>query len=128
MSMEEITRDAHLALCEEAGVAVTIQRGDDTADFVAVPGSTPFTQESPGAGSIEFVSRDWLILADRYVLAGVRTKPQRSDKVIERKSNGDVFVYEVLPGDGQPEWRWSDSYGVVLRVFTKQIQKEGEGV
>lgn len=126
--MEQITRDSHLALCEAQGVRVTFSRDDKTVPFVAVPGSTPFIlQAQDGAASVDFVSRDWLFLSELLVLDDERTKPQRGDKITEEKPDGAVFVYEVLPDNGVPPWRWSDKYGVVLRTHTKQIQKEGEG-
>jgi len=126
MSMEQITRDAHNALCDATGVWITLHRGDESVELIALPGATTFEQESPGAEAIQFVSRDWIALADRIVIGGVRVKPQRGDTITETKQNGDVFTYEVLP-DQESSWKWSDKFGVAIRIFTRQISKSGEG-
>lgn len=126
--MEDILKAAHVALCKARGVELTYSRGEVSVDLVGVPGSTPFRfEDANGAGWMRVVSRDYLVLAERLVLGGQPIQPTRGDRITEVKG-AVTRVYEVLApsGSDEPEWRWSDSYRVVMRIHTKEIEDPPE--
>lgn len=104
-------------------VKVTYARDTLSEDMFATIGRTIFEVDS-GHGILEKTdSRDFLILAQDLVLGGVRTLPERGDKVRETKGR-TVWVYEVMAPGGQPHYRYSDPYRKTLRIHTKHVGTE----
>ncbi|CAN5495964.1 hypothetical protein BH11PLA2_BH11PLA2_22810 [soil metagenome] len=90
------------------------------ADEIAVPATIGRTlmklADSEGGVRMEWTDRDFLIRADLLVIAGNRITPERGDRVID-----DGKVYEVMAPGGEPPWRVSDPFGVMLRIHTKFV-------
>jgi hypothetical protein len=101
---------------EHLARTVIYHRGSDSFTLKATPGKTPFRIVDGYGNSLVVVSRDFLILADDLKIGGQVVTPIRGDLIVD----GD-FTYEVnSPGD-EPEWRWSDSQGKSLRIYTKEV-------
>ena len=96
---------------------VLYQRGPRFAELKAPLGKT--TLEIDDTHGIEqFESRDFLIPAQRLVLVGERVLPLAGDRI--RQINGPA--YEVLAPAHEPPFRYSDPFGKVLRIHTKQVR------
>jgi hypothetical protein len=103
-------RSAHLSR------AVTYTRGDDSAQIAATVGRTEF-QVDDGYGVIQtWQSRDYLVAAVDLVLAGETVQPRRGDRITDGGA-----VYEVLAPGKEDVFRFSDPYGVTLRIHTKVV-------
>lgn len=109
-----------------AGITVSIVRGTNTTtDVPAIPGSTEYTVETQRDSGIYETrqSRDFLIDATDYTIAGVQVLPQRSDLIKETVS-GQMWVYELLPQLNEQGWKFSDTGRTRLRIHTKRIRIE----
>jgi hypothetical protein len=103
-------RSAHLSR------TVTYSRGGDSVQLTATVGRTEF-QVDDGYGVIQtWQSRDYLIAAADLVLGGVTIRPQRGDRITDGGT-----VYEVLAPGKEDVFRFSDPYGVTLRIHTKVV-------
>jgi len=104
-------------LREHVSRTVTYRRG---ADEFAVPATIGRTlmklADGEGGVRMEWTDRDFLIRADLLVIAGNRITPERGDRV-----HDDGKVYEVMAPGGEPPWRVSDPFGVMLRIHTKFV-------
>jgi len=108
MAWLEAQRREHLA------ISVIYRRGEGAVELPATVGKTVF-KVSDDYGRFQYIeSRDYLIHAADLVLNGQTVLPQSGDEITE---NG--FVYEVMAPNGEPEWRYSDSYRQCLRIHTK---------
>ena len=58
---------------------------------------------------------DFLIAAADLALDGVPFEPGRDDRII-LAANGGIHVYDLLPRDGDPPWRWSDPQKTTYRI------------
>ena len=96
--------------------AVQYVRGAITITINATPGETVFRLDDGYGGVIRTVSRDFIVQTEDLVLDGELTRPVRGDRIHE----GEI-EYEVLsPGD-EPEWRFSDSERLAIRIHTKEV-------
>jgi hypothetical protein len=95
---------------------VTYCRGADSVAVQATVGKTVFEVDD-GSGVLEtFESRDYLVAAANLVLGGAAVKPQRGDRITDGGK-----VYEVMAPGKEDVFRFSDPYGVTLRIHTKQV-------
>ena len=105
-------------LKEHVSQSVTLRRGvQSTSGISATIGNTTFEAHDEVGSIVQIQSRDYLIEAADYAIAGQATLPRRDDVIVE--SDGSEF--EVLPIEGV-YWRWSDPYRTRLRVHTKQVK------
>jgi hypothetical protein len=100
----EAQRTKHLAR------EVTYVRGSDQVTVLATIGRTRFETDDGTAVRVEYTDRDFLIRSVDLVLAGQLTDPERGDLIRE-----DGREFEVL------DWRYSDPYGLTLRIATKYV-------
>jgi hypothetical protein len=118
--IESITFDAQLAI---DGRALSYLRGAKSIDTEGFPGETPFRFDAgPGAGNVRIVGRDWFIRASELVIDGVQIEPQRGDLIVE-DCDGNERRWEVgVPmGSNDPEWRYSDTENVAMRIHAKEV-------
>lgn len=112
-------RKAHFAR------TVTYERVSDDISFSvsATVGETRFRIGQGTGPDVLVRMRDYLIEAADLAAGGI-TEPQAGDKIRETLG-ATVHVHEVMgPGNGEPEWRWSDPYGGTMRIHTKLVDTE----
>lgn len=97
--------------------SVTYRRGAASVAIDAVPGSTPVETFQSFGVHVDATWRDWLIIAVDLEIGGMATEPQAGD-VIEEASGER---WQVLPIEGQRQWRPSDGESYQIRVHTKLI-------
>lgn len=64
-------------------------------------------------GELTWNDQDWIIPVSVLTLG----EPERGDTI-----EIDDEVYEVLPPQGLPCWRWNDNHRIKYRIFTKRTQ------
>lgn len=108
-----------------AGVTVTYERsGVFSVSLTAEPAEEQVTAATVGTTlkpRREDAERDYLLLA-ADLLDGNDDAflPKRGDRVSETL-NGATVVFEVVPRDGEPAWRWSDRQRTKVRVHTRRV-------
>jgi len=104
-------------LKDHASQPVVYRRGAEEIAVSATIGRTLMKlADGEGGVRMEWTDRDFLIRADLLVIAGNQITPERGDRVID-----DGKVYEVMAPGGEPPWRVSDPFGVMLRIHTKFV-------
>lgn len=109
-------REAHLA------TDVEYRRGAAAVSVPATVGRTVVEQTDEAGLLVRFVTRDYLISAERLVLPGesLPAEPRLGDEIVETLPDGRRFVHRVIsPGSGEPPWRYSDPARTTLRIHTK---------
>jgi hypothetical protein len=102
-----------------AAQMVTYSRGNQTAQVPATVGKTVFEVDEGFNVLLRYESRDFLILTAALVLGGIKTLPQKGDRI--RETQGDtVYIYEVTAPGKEPAWRFSDPWRKTFRIHTKQ--------
>lgn len=122
MGMPENIARQHANAKALNGIAVEYARGSAVLEITVVPGRTLANMSSDQDGGLSIKTRvsDFLILAEDLAFGSEGpSAPLRGDLITT--TNGDS--YEVLPQYGEPEYRKSDPYGVVLRVHVKLIDQ-----
>lgn len=102
-----------------AGTLCAYKRGSNTAQFTASISRSTF--EAQGAGGVveSWESRDYLAKTDELPY-GI---PQRGDIVIE-ELDGVATFYEVTSPRGVPVYHWADAWQTVIRIHTKQVDRD----
>ena len=105
------------SLSSVAGRPCVYRRGSEALEITAYPGQTAFETVS-GLDDISeaFYSRDYLFRACDLVLGGEPTLPVPGDQIIDGQT-----VYEVMRGQGERPYRFSDHARTLLRVHTKEV-------
>ena len=101
---------------------VVYQRGPQQVAVQATIGRTLLKLDDDYGGiRMEWTDRDFLIQAADLVLGAETITPERGDLV--KETVGPLMTtYEVAAYGGEPPWRTSDPFGVVLRIHTKRIE------
>jgi len=102
---------------------VTYQRGAATVELKAKLGRTQRPTQDQFGVQFTWEARDYIVHAADLVLDGVQVEPQEGDRIVET-IGGKAVTFEVLPGPGEPCFRFSDNYRIELRIHTKQIAEE----
>lgn len=76
-----------------------------------------------GGIRMEWTDRDYLIQAVEIDFGSGPVTPQRGDR-IQDTVGSIVSTYEVAAYGGEPPFRPSDPFGIVLRIHTKCIEQE----
>ncbi len=103
-----------------ASQTVTYSRGNDSVIINATFGSTDLSIADDYGSSIAGKVVDLIVAAASLVLDGKEIKPEVGDK-IELTDGSKTTTYEVLDLAGDGCYRFSDSYGIGLRIHTKLI-------
>ena len=103
-----------------ASQTVTYSRGNDSVIINATFGSTDLSIADDYGSSIAGKVVDLIVTAANLVLDGKEIKPEIGDK-IELADGSKTTIYEVLDLAGDGCYRFSDSYGISLRIHTKII-------
>lgn len=119
MSLLHAAKALAASLIPATGTSITYRRGALTANIKAVKGRTVFEHVDSYGVVQKLVSIDWLIRASDLVLNNVVTLPVAGD-VVEEKSGSITYKFDVVAPVNAPPYEWSDRYGQVLRVHSKQ--------
>jgi hypothetical protein len=105
------------SLQSAAGRRIVYQRGSEACELTAYVGQTIFETVS-GLDDISeaFYSRDYLFPVCDLILGGEPADPQAGDRIIDGPS-----TFEVMRGQGERPYRYSDSGRTLLRVHTKEV-------
>ena len=111
-------------LKSHASREVVYLRGASQATVSATIGRTLLKLDD-GYGGIrmEWTDRDFLIQATEIDFGGGPVSPERGDR-IQETAGSVVSTYEVTAYGGDPPFRPSDPFGIVLRIHTKCIEQE----
>lgn len=104
-----------------SGVSVKYRRGAQSVTLTAVVGTMDFSVDSDGV-LIVITSRDYIVKLADLAIGGVATRPQIGDEIHETVG-GKTHVYEVLPLNGQAQWRYSDAFHKRIRIHTKKVRE-----
>ena len=105
------------SLLSVAGRPCVYRRGSEACEITAYPGQTAFeTVNGLDEVSEEFHSRDFLFRACDLTLGGEPTLPIAGDQI----TDGQI-IYEVMRGQGERPYRFSDRDRTLLRVHTKEV-------
>ena len=98
-----------------ASETVTYRRGANSVSIQATFGKTTYQIESESGFHIGGEIIDFLFLTADLVIGNAVTTPQAGDRIYT-----DRAIYEVqFIGDGC--WRYSDPFGKMIRLHTKEI-------
>jgi hypothetical protein len=102
------------------GVAVLYCRGESAAPLVATPSveAIDATLEPTTHTRSDDRERDYLIVFADLADAGYGV-PQEGDRITETLA-GEPVVFEVVPRERQPAWRWADAQRTRVRVHTRR--------
>ena len=110
-------------LTTRAAQTVVYARDGDEVSVPATIGQTTFEHDDGQGTIIRTQVRDYLIDANKLVLAGQTTQPKPGDQI--RETAGDTtFTYEMMAIAGEPCWRYSDPFRIKLRIHTKLVSEE----
>lgn len=106
-------------LQKSAGTLCAYKRGNNVAQLTASISRSTF--ESQGSnGVIEaWESRDYLVKTDELPYG----EPRRGDIIVE-ELDGVATLYEVTAPRGVPIFHYADAFQTVLRIHTKQIDRD----
>lgn len=108
-------------LKQHAGETLVYSRGAHSVEITAPKGKTLLSiTDGLGGTRIEWTDADFLIMASELILNGAQVEPERGDR-ITHTVDGASTVYEVRAPQGEPPWRWSDSFNVTMRVHAKKV-------
>lgn len=99
-----------------SGESVTYRRrSGESASLTVVLGNTQREQSTDRGFTSKVGTDDVLVTASDFRAAfGDEAEPEDGDQ-IER----DGRLFAVRPTGGEPCWRWSDAYGVRMRIHVK---------
>lgn len=84
------------------GIAITITRGEQSCQLVAVPGQSKATIVGDNGAFQTVIVSDWLILVSEWTLTGP-AEPRKGDKITIDDSEAIYFV--AHPDDKTPVFR-----------------------
>lgn len=102
-----------------AGTPCAYKRGGNTAQFTASISRSTFESQGQGGVIEAWESRDYLAKTDELPY-GI---PQRGDLVIE-ELDGVATFYEVTAPRGVPVFHYADAFQTVIRIHTKQVDRD----
>lgn len=103
---------------------VLIRRGASSVTITATRGRSFLEHADETQAILRIETRDFLVLRDDYDFGDGATLPQRNDQ-FEEVIGDQTHVFEVLPLNGAPAWRWSNSSRKTIRIHTKALSAEG---
>lgn len=108
------------SLKANAGKTATYSRGGMSASLT-VTMQTPVFEDDTDFGRITSEIKDFIIQADDLIIGGLTVQPERGD-TITVSINSEDRVYEVVGLQGEPPWRYSDPYNVMIRVHATRVR------
>jgi hypothetical protein len=116
--------ESDLQMIELCGKDVIYRRGEKAVRWRAIPGNSEFSMTDTNGVLTTFESADFIGQADLLVFdeeptAGPIT-PERGDRIWRIVRNA-TLVYEVLPPNIAPCYKYSDPDHLIIRIHTKII-------
>lgn len=102
------------------GTAVTLRRGQQSQQMTAIAEADSWEVQTDEGGTIEFVTRNYMIRAGEFALGGAATEPQRGD-IIEETIAGQAKQFELLTDQGRACWSRCGPGGSVFYLRTKEV-------
>ena len=96
--------------------SVTYYHGASSLALLATIGKTQYQIQDDGGSQVGAEIIDFIVLAEDLKIASVKATPKLGDKI-----ETDRAIYEVLFLSGDGCWRYSDPYGIAIRIHTKQV-------
>lgn len=120
--MADLMRDAAEWLADQIGNSavhtVTYRSGGASFQLQAAIGRTAMLTDMGAVVADDFEARDYLVKS-----ADLQALPVPGDQIIDTV-NGQSVVFAVLADAGQRCWRYSDAFGVRMRIHTKRVAVE----
>jgi len=111
-AMDAIFAKANGIFYSLGGREITYRRGSETGTLTAIPNDEERMTYADNGMAMRIWLRVWLIkVAD--LPFGL---PQRGDEILQ-----GAEVFEALPHEDEPAWRYADDTRTEVRILTKQI-------
>lgn len=106
-------------LAANASMNCAYKRGENTAQVTATIGKSLF--ESAGQNGVveQWESRDYIVKTEELPYG----QPQRGDLIVE-EINGVSIFYEVTAPRGVPLFHYGDAFQKLVRIHTKQTDRD----
>lgn len=103
-------RQAHMSQ------AVDYSHGGETISILATAARSTFEQRDEDGGLLrDLATKDWIVSTADMVIDSLAFEPTPGDLITLNRQ-----VYEVSGVGGEPCWRWSDEYRVMMRIHTHE--------
>ena len=106
-------------LQQSAGTTCAYKRGANSSQFVASISRSTFEAQGQGGVIETWESRDYLARTDSLPYG----EPQRGDLIAEELDGVSVF-YEVTAPRGVPVFHYADAWQTMIRIHTKQVDRD----
>jgi hypothetical protein len=106
-------------LAESAATTCAYKRGANTTTFTATVGRSTFESVSQSGVAESWESRDYIVKTAALPYG----EPQRGDLIVEER-NGVSRFYEVAAPRGVPLFHYADAYQLLVRIHTKQTDRD----
>jgi hypothetical protein len=106
-------------LKQSAGTLCAYRRGNNTAQMTASISRSTFEAQGQNGVIEAWESRDYLVKTDELPYG----EPRRGDIIFETL-DGVATLYEVTAPRGVPIFHYADAFQTILRIHTKQIDRD----
>jgi hypothetical protein len=106
-------------LKKSAGTLCAYKRGANTAQLTASISRSTFEAQGQNGVIEAWESRDYLVPVAELPYG----EPRRGDVIVE-EIDGVATFYEVTAPRGVPVFHWADAFQAVIRIHTKQINRD----
>jgi len=106
-------------LAASASLTVAYKRGENSSQFLATIGKSVFESSGQNGVTEQWESRDYIVKTADLPYG----QPQRGDLIVEDIGGVSVF-YEVTAPRGVPLFHYCDAFQNLVRVHTKQSDRD----
>ena len=106
-------------LAASASLTVAYKRGANSSQFLATIGKSVFESSGQNGVTEQWESRDYIVKTADLPYG----QPQRGDLIVEDIGGVSVF-YEVTAPRGVPLFHYGDAFQNLVRVHTKQSDRD----
>lgn len=106
-------------LKQSAGTLCAYKRGSNTAQMTASISRSTFESQGTNGVIEAWESRDYLVAVAELPYG----EPRRGDLIVE-EIDGVATFYEVTAPRGVPVFHWADAFQAVIRIHTKQVDRD----
>jgi hypothetical protein len=103
-----------------AAETIIYRRGDDDADLTkAIPGRNVHALHDIEGEQQSEIEYDWMIAANELIIGSLKVEPEKGDRIIWNRPDGQTATYTVLPDASDRCYRDVDQFGILYRVHCK---------
>ena len=106
-------------LAASASLTVAYKRGVNSSQFLATIGKSVFESSGQNGVTEQWESRDYIVKTADLPYG----QPQRGDLIVEELGGASIF-YEVTAPRGVPLFHYGDAFQNLVRVHTKQSDRD----